>query len=152
MEYLVIHCTDTPEGREVTSDIIRHWHLDPPPEGRGWHQVGYRCMYHLDGTREELVPNNDDAYVDPWEITNGVRGENSISQSWVYVGGADKALNAKDTRTLPQEMAMARDILKFHQKFPAVKIVGHHYFDKGKDCPSFDVQAWLKLIGINQKL
>ena len=29
LQYLVIHCTDTPAGREVTSDEIRHWHTDP---------------------------------------------------------------------------------------------------------------------------
>jgi len=30
--------------------------------------------------------------------------------------------------------------------------VGHNHFDKGKACPSFDVQAWLLSIGINQQL
>ena len=29
MKYLVIHCTATPEGREVSSADIRHWHCDP---------------------------------------------------------------------------------------------------------------------------
>lgn len=28
MKYLVLHCTATKEGREVTSDEIRHWHTD----------------------------------------------------------------------------------------------------------------------------
>lgn len=152
MQYLVIHCTDTPEGRKVTSDEIRHWHTDPKPKGRGWHQVGYRCMYHLDGTREELVPNNGDEYIDPWEITNGVAGENSIAQHWVYVGGADANMKPKDTRTFEQEKAMASDVLEFHRRFPEVLIVGHHHFNQGKACPSFDVQSWLKFIGINQQL
>ena len=41
MKYLVLHCTATPEGREVTSGEIRHWHTDPVKKGgRGWKQVG----------------------------------------------------------------------------------------------------------------
>ena len=75
LQYLVIHCTATPEGREVTSDEIRHWHTAPVSEGgRGWRQVGYTDMVHLDGTVERLVDNNEDGNVDPWEITNGAAG------------------------------------------------------------------------------
>ena len=37
----MIHCTATPEGREVSSADIRHWHCDPKPRGNGWKQVGY---------------------------------------------------------------------------------------------------------------
>ena len=48
MKYLVIHCTATPEGREVTAADIRHWHCDPPAKGgRGWKQVGYTDLVHL---------------------------------------------------------------------------------------------------------
>lgn len=35
MKYLVLHCTATPEGREVTSKEIRHWHTDPVSKGGG---------------------------------------------------------------------------------------------------------------------
>ena len=62
LQYLVIHCTDTPAGREVTSDDIRHWHTDPVSKGgRGWKQVGYTDMFHLDCKKERLVKNNEDA-------------------------------------------------------------------------------------------
>ena len=88
LKRLVIHCTDTPEGRKVSSDDIRHWHTSPASKGgRGWQQVGYTDMFHLDGTVERLVANNEDANVDPWEITNGAKGYNSTSRHIVYVGG-----------------------------------------------------------------
>ena len=78
MKYLVLHCTATPEGREVTSNEIRHWHTDPVSKGgRGWKQVGYTDLIHLDGKVERLVDNNEDAEVDPWEVTNGAKGYNS---------------------------------------------------------------------------
>ena len=91
MKYLVLHCTATPEGREVTSEEIRHWHTDPVCKGgRGWKQVGYTDLIHLDGKVERLVANNEDAEVDPWEVTNGAKGYNSVSRHVVYVGGLAK--------------------------------------------------------------
>lgn len=74
LKRLVIHCTATPEGREVTKTDIFHWHTDPVSKGgRGWRQVGYTDLIHLDGRVERLVGNNEDAWVDPWEVTNGLR-------------------------------------------------------------------------------
>jgi len=148
LQYLVIHCTATPEGREITADDIRRWHLSAPPVGRGWSQVGYTDMIHLNGTIERLVKNNDDAYVDGWEITNGVENMNSICRHIVYVGGvARDGRTAKDTRTVVQLASLTAFVKKFHAKFPAVKIVGHNQFAQ-KACPSFDVQKWLTSIGI----
>ena len=73
LKYLVIHCTATPEGREVSGAEIRAWHTNPVSKGgRGWKQVGYTDLFHLNGGVERLVDNNEDANVDPWEITNGV--------------------------------------------------------------------------------
>ena len=86
-KYLVLHCTATPEGREVTADEIRRWHTSAPPVGRGWKQVGYTDMIHLDGRVERLVDNNEDAQVDSWEITNGAKGYNTTARHVVYVGG-----------------------------------------------------------------
>lgn len=151
LKYLVIHCTATPEGREVSADDIRRWHTSVPPAGRGWKQVGYTDLFHLDGSVERLVANNEDAQVDPWEITNGAAGYNSISRHVVYVGGvdADNVKEARDTRTPEQREAMMHYVLDFHRRHPSVKIVGHCQL-AAKACPSFDVQEWLESIGIYQ--
>ncbi|MCS2601378.1 MULTISPECIES: N-acetylmuramoyl-L-alanine amidase [Bacteroidaceae] len=151
LKYLVLHCTATPEGREVSSSDIRHWHTDPVSKGgRGWKQVGYTDMIHLDGKVERLVKNNEDANVDPWEITNGVAGKNSVSRHVVYVGGVGKdGKTAKDTRTPQQLKALEEYVKDFHKRFPSVRIVGHNEL-AAKACPSFDVKQWLKQIGINQ--
>lgn len=151
LKRLVIHCTDTPEGRKVSSDDIRHWHTSPVSKGgRGWQQVGYTDMFHLDGTVERLVTNNEDANVDPWEITNGAKGYNSTSRHIVYVGGRAKTSKTpKDTRTEAQKEAMKQYVLDFHRRHPDVAIVGHNALSN-KACPSFDVPAWLREIGINQ--
>lgn len=148
LQYLVIHCTATPEGRDITSADIRRMHCSAPPVGRGWSQVGYTDMIHINGTVERLVKNNDDAFVDGWEITNGVEGMNSVCRHIVYVGGvARDGRTAKDTRTPGQLASLTAFVKKFHSKFPDVKIVGHNQFSN-KACPSFDVPKWLTSIGI----
>ncbi len=149
LHYLVIHCTATPEGREVSAGDIRRWHTSPVPAGRGWQQVGYTDMFHLDGRVERLTANNEDENVDPWEITNGATGYNAVSRHVVYVGGCDAGMQPKDTRTAAQRTAMAKYVRDFHAKHPTVKIVGHNQL-AAKACPSFDVPAWLASISIKQ--
>ena len=128
LKYLVIHCTATPEGREVSSADIRKWHTSPVSQGgRGWKQVGYT-----------------------WEVTNGAKGYNSVSRHIVYAGGVAKdGKTPKDTRTGCQKKALEKYVKDFHRRFPDVRIVGHNEL-AAKACPSFDVQKWLKEIGINQ--
>lgn len=148
LKYLVIHCTATPDGREVSSDEIRKWHTAPLSKGgRGWKQVGYTDMIHLDGRVERLVNNNEDANVDPWEVTNGAAGYNSVSRHVVYVGGVTRQGIPRDTRTTAQREALKKYVLDFHKKHPDVKIVGHNQL-AAKACPSFDVPKWLKEIGL----
>lgn len=147
LKYLVIHCTATPRGRRVSAEDIRRWHIVE----RGWNEVGYTDLFHLDGTVERLVQNNEDAEVDPWEITNGARGYNSISRHIVYVGGLSRdGSRAEDTRTVWQKEALRKYVLAFHRRHPDVRIIGHNDIS-AKACPSFDVSAWLRTIGINQK-
>lgn len=152
LKQLVIHCTATPEGRKVTSADIRAWHTNPVSKGgRGWRQVGYTDMIHLGGRVERLVENNEDMNVDPWEVTNGATGYNSVSRHVVYVGGvARDGKTPKDTRTPAQLKAMEAYVKDFHRRFPSVRIIGHNEL-AAKACPSFDVQKWLQSIGIRQK-
>lgn len=151
LRYLIIHSSATPEERAVKSDEIRRWHTAPiSAGGRGWRQVGYTDMFHLDGRVERLVENNEDTLVDAFEVTNGAKGYNSIARHIVYVGGIDKITKKpKDTRTEAQRKAMAEYVIDFHKRFPNVKIIGHNEV-AAKACPCFDVQKWLKEIGVTQ--
>ncbi len=151
LQYLFIHCTATPEGREITAGDIRRWHTAPVANGgRGWKQVGYTDMVHLDGKVERLVDNNENMTVDAWEVTNGAQGYNSTARHIVYVGGVSRdGRTPKDTRTAGQLKALEAYVKDFHSRFPSVVIKGHNEV-AAKACPSFDVQTWLKDIGINQ--
>ena len=147
LEYLVIHCTATPEGREVTIGDIKQWHL----EERGWSKVGYSDMIHIDGCLSNLTPFNQDGRVEGWELTNGVRGINSVSRHVVYVGGINKSMtNAKDTRTKKQKEALELYVKYMILRHPNILIAGHNMFSS-KSCPSFNVSDWCLSIGVNNK-
>lgn len=179
IKYLVIHCTATPEGRPVYPDDIIRWHTDPielpsgdfrymgkvygrveqlPVEvqpsrrrGRGWKQIGYRDMILLaQGLVINMVRHNDDDIVDPWEITNGVAGINDVSAHVVYVGGYDKNMKPKDTRTREQTESLKQYVRAFIARHPHIKVAGHNQFDN-KACPSFDVPSWLREIGVAEE-
>lgn len=142
IEYLVIHCTDTPDGREVSRKDIEKWHI----EERGWSRVGYSDMIHLDGTLENLIDWNQDGNVDTWEVSNGARGYNGKSRHVVYVGGG----NNVDTRTSEQYITL-KDYVRFMvQRYPWIKVIGHCDIST-KNCPSFDVAYFCRIIGLESK-
>ncbi len=148
IKYLVIHCTATPEYMPISSDMIRAWHLN----NNGWRQVGYSGMIHLNGYYETLVPFDDDDFIAPWEITNGVRGINAVSRHIVYVGGCQKSnpKKAKDTRTPAQYKRLAEFVKEQTKAHPHIQIAGHNQFSN-KACPSFDVPTFCREIGLAEK-
>jgi len=143
-EYLIIHCTATPEGRSITPQTVKNWHTFPKPAGRGWDRVGYSDLILLDGTRHQFVKHNSDKWIDEKEITNGVQGINSISRHICYVGGltADKK-QGKDTLTEAQSRMLSSIIAEVLAYNPDVKIAGHNQFSN-KMCPSFFVPDFLR--------
>lgn len=153
LKYLVIHCTATPEGREVSAADIEQWHL----KERGWSRVGYSDLIQLDGTLVSLQEFDQDNEVDPWEITNGARGFNSISRHVVYSGGSSsiklkgaKTYPPKDTRTISQMYALHTYVKYMILRHPQIKVIGHNEISH-KACPSFDVRCWLQDLGIESK-
>ena len=151
---LVIHCTATPQGKEVTKSDIIHWHTDPKEHGgRGWRRPGYSDMIYLDGSLVNIVPFNQDEQVDPWEITNGAKGINGISRHVVYVGGVDKGgKKPKDTRTEEQLSTLETYVKFMILRHPGIQVLGHNQAPgANKACPSFDVSKWLESIGILSK-
>lgn len=150
LKRLVIHCTDTRQGREVSGAEIRHWHTAPKSRGgRGWKQVGYSDLIHLNGGVENLVPYNEDQRVDPWEVTNGAAGYNSTSRHVVYVGGRSMANKCCDTRTPEQKKAMKKYVQDFLRQHPHAEVVGHRDLPGvAKECPGFDVKQWLREVRV----
>lgn len=148
LKYLIIHTTATEAGREVTSQEITDWHTSPPPRGRGWSRVGYSELFHLDGWIENLREYNHDDKVDGYEITNGVRGVNGSSRHIVYSGGLIRGV-ATDTRTVDQFRSLKAYVTVFVARHRSILVAGHNQFSS-KACPSFDVPAFCREIGIKE--
>ena len=150
IKYLCIHCTASAFGKELTADDIRRMHMGPKPAGRGWKQVGYVDMIHVNGYITNLVPYDNNEYMEPREITNGVAGKNSEMRSFSYVGGIDKNGKPMDTRSDKQKEVMAAYIFQMIAVHPDILICGHNQW-AAKACPSFDTVNWLRSIRVPEK-
>ena len=127
---IILHCTATPEGRDISADTIRQWHLD-----RGWSDIGYHYIIYLDGTIKEGRPvERQGAHV---------RGYNKNSIGIAYVGGCDANMSPKDTRTTAQKIAIWDLVTELMNKHINSTLHGHNEFSS-KACPSFDVQKEYK--------
>jgi N-acetylmuramoyl-L-alanine amidase len=151
LKYLVIHCTATPENREVTKEDIIRWHTNPVSRGgRGWKTVGYSRMINLKGDSILMHNYNENDIVEPWEVTNGASGINSVSRHIVYVGGTDRFMKPKDTRNEAQKETLKKYVLDMVKRYPEILVCGHYHF-ANKACPSFNVELWCKEIGVSEK-
>jgi hypothetical protein len=140
LKYLVIHCTDTPEHMNVTPEMIKSWHTDKKPIGRGWSRVGYSDLIMLDGTIKNLRPYDEDDKVEDFEVTNGARGYNGVSRHIAYSGGRDaNSQKPKNTLNEAQLESLAEYVKEFIQNHPDAKVIGHNQINDYKKCPSFSV-------------
>lgn len=146
LEYLVIHCSATPEGRNVKADDVVAWHTAAPPVGFGWQRPGYSNIVELDGTMVNLRAYNNDGWVQADERTNGVKGYNDVSRHICYIGGEDKYGKPKDTRTAQQIETLAQYCIITKLGNPDVKVIGHNDLNPAKACPAFDVKQWFSQV------
>jgi hypothetical protein len=150
LKFLIIHCTATREAQEISAEDVRRWHTAPAPKGRGWRQVGYSDLVLLNGDRHVFVKHNGDKFIDREEVTNGVKGINSIARHVCYVGGLSKdGKKAKNTLNEDQKETLLSIIKEVIQYKSDVQIAGHNQFDN-KACPSFWVPKFLRENGIKE--
>lgn len=126
---IIIHCTATPENRHHNVSDIRRWHVN----GRGWSDIGYHFLVHIDGTVE---------YGRPIKKSGAhTLNENKNSIGICYVGGMSKDMKkAKDTRTQAQKDSLIKLMHELIYKYNKdMTIHGHNEF-ANKACPSFNVQ------------
>lgn len=124
IDKIIVHCTATPEGREVSVKEIDRWHRE-----RGFKCIGYHYVIGLDGKVSEGRPIE--------EIGAHCTGQNSHSVGVCYVGGIDRFGLPADTRTLQQCVAMRELLTSLKERFPKAMIYGHRDFAR-KACPCFD--------------
>jgi len=124
---IIIHCSATREGQDISAATIDEWHKD-----RGWSGIGYHYVIGLNGLIEYGRNIN--------KTGAHVKGYNTGSIGICYIGGCDADMNPKDTRT-PEQIATLLEFLRILKKLhPNATIHGHNEFS-AKACPSFNVQS-----------
>ena len=129
---LIVHCSATPEGKDIKTETIRGWHI----KGNGWNDIGYHYVIELEGSihkgRDENV------------IGAHCSGQNANSIGICYVGGVAKdGKTPKDTRTDAQKQSLLKLLKELKAKYPNATIHGHREF-AAKACPSFDAKSEYK--------
>ena len=128
---IIIHCADTPEGRNEKAADIDRWH-----KAQGWQGIGYHYVVDLDGTIEPAR--------DIEKAGAHCTGHNANSIGIVYIGGRCKdAGTPKDTRTDAQKTSLVLLLKYLRAKYPDAKIYGHRDFAQ-KACPCFDAKEEYK--------
>ena len=128
---IILHCSATPAGREVTAADIDRMHRQ-----RGFKKIGYHYFIRLDGTVEKGRQD--------WEVGAHCLKHNSKALGICYAGGMTKDMKKpKDTRTPEQKEAMTELIKTLMKKYGIAKekVYGHYMF-ANKACPSFDVEEY----------
>ena len=128
---IIVHCTATPEGRDVKIAEVKRWHV----EERGWSDIGYHWLIELYGAIRKGRP----------EHIQGAhaKGHNRTSIGVCYVGGVDSNMKAKDTRTDKQKTALHCLVEDLRGRYPKAEVIGHRDVSS-KDCPSFDAKEEFK--------
>ena len=131
---IIIHCTATREGDDISVDTIRRWHL-----ARGWSDIGYHYVIDIKGNINAGRPIE--------LIGAHTKGQNKYSIGIAYVGGVEAdGVTPKDTRTKAQKDSIIRLVKKLKGCYPDVTIHGHNSFSL-KACPSYNVQDEINLFG-----
>jgi len=122
---IIVHCSATREGQQVTVDTIRDWHL-----AKGWNDIGYHFYIDLDGTI------NKGRNID--KIGAHCKGHNRNSIGICYCGGVETdGKTPKDTRTQEQKDSLLNVLKTLKAMYPEAVIYSHNEF-ANKACPSFD--------------
>jgi len=130
---IILHCSATPEGRNIKAADIRRWH-----KAQGWSDIGYHYVVDIDGMVEKGRAIS--------LVGAHCTGRNAESLGVVYVGGLAKdGKTAKDTRTNAQKVALFGlvDHLIEEYNLSIDKVRCHNEF-AAKACPSFERAQFVK--------
>ena len=124
---IILHCSATPEGKDYKMSDIDRWH-----KNQGWEMCGYHFIVDLDGTVEKGRPEE--------MIGAHTSGHNSDSIGICYIGGCDKNMRAKDTRTEQQKISMYKLVYNMMNKYKLTltNVYCHNQY-ANKCCPSFNI-------------
>ena len=124
MKEIIIHCSDTPNGRDTSAEDIHRWHQERRP--KPFDGIGYHYVIRIDGIIENGRP-------DYWQGAHAP-GHNTNSIGICMIGRDEYN---KDQWDLLESLIRQKML-----EYPGVKVLGHNEISL-KRCPGFNVQWWL---------
>lgn len=131
---IFVHCSATPVNKEFTALSIIKMHQSPPPAGLGWKNPGYHYVIERSGQVVRILSEE--------KIANGAKGYNSHSVHVCLIGGLNAQMKSENNFTKYQFAALVKLLKSLKEKYGA-RIRGHNEV-AAKDCPCFNVQAFIK--------
>jgi N-acetylmuramoyl-L-alanine amidase len=123
---IIVHCSATREGQDISVDTIRKWHV----EGRGWSDIGYHFYIDIHG---DIYKGRDIA-----KIGAHCKGQNRNSIGICYAGGVEAdGKTPKDTRYDCQKESLLAVLRTLKAMYPESQIHSHNDY-ANKACPSFN--------------
>ena len=131
---IVIHCSATRVTQDFTFEQLEACHL-----ARGFKSIGYHYYITKDGV---VYPGRPES-----EVGAHARHYNAHSIGICYEGGLDKNGKPAIRALQPRIRLCIRFWKSLCLSYPDAEILGHRDLPNvHKDCPSFDVKRWLKLV------
>ncbi len=121
MKYIIIHCSDSPHGRDDGAEEIHRWHLE-----KDWSGIGYHHVIKEDGQCQKGRPH--------YWMGAHCKGYNRDSIGICLIGEGSYTFDQWDTLRILVDYLTGL--------YPDALVVGHNDLDKNKTCPMFDVKAW----------
>lgn len=146
VDSIVIHCSASAEGLNIGAKEIEQIHVK-----QGWKTIGYHYVIRLNGVVERGRSEHlEGAHCKDAGLSGVAYNKHSIGIC--YVGGLDKNLKGKDTRTQAQKDAMHKLVAELCKRYKIKEIIGHRDASPDrnhngriepnewvKECPCFDV-------------
>ena len=120
---VIIHCSDSPQGRGDDAETIHAWHKE-----RGFDGIGYHYVILEDGTIQNGRP----------EFWSGAHAKGHNKAIGICLIGEDEFT--------PAQFISLEKLLK-DNGYEADEVVGHYKVSK-KTCPNFNVETFLVSIGL----
>ena len=141
IDSIILHCSDSPQGRGDTASTIDRWHKErgfrtKGTDGKIYH-IGYHYVILEDGTVENGRPLGT--------VGAHCRGFNSKSIGICLIG--------VDSFADKQYESLARLVknLMIEYDISSKQVRGHNSYDKHKTCPNFGVAQFMYERVINQE-
>ena len=137
IDTIIIHCADTPNGKDFTVDDIDQWHLE-------------RGFWRSDAFINDDYPRRAIGYHFVIDIAGHIHFGRKIDEVGAHCKGHNSTsigicLIGRDSFSAEQWLSLTQKIAALQNAYPGIThICGHNQFNPHKTCPGFDVKQWLE--------